>query len=69
MDSILHVVSRVIEDITKILVNVHILSLFIINLTETPRRAWDATEGYTMSRRFYRIIEVFAGIVTPLAKR
>lgn len=69
MDDILHAVSVVIEDITKILVNVHILSLFIINLTETPRRALSETEDYTVFKRFYRIIEVFAGIVTPLAKR
>ena len=69
MDDILHVISRVIEDITKILVNVHILSLLIINLTETPRRVLSEPEDYTVFKRFYRIIEVFAGIITPLAKR
>ena len=55
--------------IVEIFLNLHVLALCIVNLTKTPKRALTEFGGYTSTRRFYRVIELFAGLITPLAKR
>jgi ribulose-5-phosphate 4-epimerase/fuculose-1-phosphate aldolase len=41
---------------------IHALALAIANLTPTPK-------DNEMLARFYRVIEILAGLVSPLAKR
>lgn len=50
------------QQIVVILFAAHALALAIVNLTPTPKD--DEAVG-----KLYRFIEVFAGIVTKLAKR
>lgn len=59
-----------ISHILEILTNLHVLALLIINTTKTPSRAALASdEGYSFIRHIYRLIELLAGLVTPLAKK
>ena len=69
MDQSLHSISTVFNDIVQLIVNLHLVCLFIINVTKSPRRALQSTESYTYLKRLYRIIELLAGLITPLAKR
>ena len=69
MNDTFHEFARYLADLTEILVNMHIIALLIINVTESPRRALGNVEGYTKLKKMYRLIEVLAGLVTPLAKR
>lgn len=64
-----HTIANAINDFLELLINLHAVALIVINLTETPRRALYGSEGYTLLKRFYRLIELLAGLVTPLAKR
>lgn len=57
-----------IRTLLEILVNLHVLAIIIVNLTKTPK----AERGESVVTAFssiYRLIEIFAGLVTPLAKR
>ena len=65
----LHSVSTQIHDFTELIVNLHVLALLIINVTKTPARAFDSAESYNSLGRIYRLIELLAGLVTPLAKK
>jgi hypothetical protein len=49
--------------------NLHVLALLIINVTRSPSHKFSSSERYTFIRRFYRLIELFAGLITPLAKK
>jgi len=50
------------KDIVEILIAIHGVALLIVNLTPTPKD--DA-----IIAKYYRIIEVLAGIVSKLAKK
>lgn len=51
-----------IRDLIEIVLALHGAALLIVNLTDTPKD--DA-----LVARFYRAVELFAGIFTPLVKR
>jgi hypothetical protein len=65
----LHSISKVIGDVVQILFDLHILCLLIINVTRTPIKDLEGGFGYTFVSRAYRVIELIAGLVSPLAKR
>jgi hypothetical protein len=69
MTETIHELLGQINAVIEIFLNLHVLALFIINLTKTPSRALRSTNGYTLTRRAYRVIELLAGLITPLAKR
>lgn len=50
------------EQLIAILFAIHALSVLLVNITPTPKD--DAAVA-----KFYKVIEVLAGIVTKLAKR
>jgi len=50
------------KDIVEILIAIHGVALLIVNLTPTPKD--DA-----ILAKYYRIIEVLAGIISKLAKK
>jgi len=50
------------KDVVEILIAIHGVALLIVNLTPTPKD--DA-----IIAKYYRIIEVLAGIVSKLAKK
>ena len=49
-------------DLVEIVLALHGAAVLIVNLTDTPK-------DDELIARFYRTIELFAGLVTPLAKR
>jgi hypothetical protein len=52
----------------EILVNLHIVAIIVVNLTKTPKA--DRTGAVIPAfGSVYRLIEIFAGLITPLAKR
>ena len=58
--------------VVEILTNLHVLALLIINTTKSPQkppRPMAANKGYAFERRIYRLIELFAGLITPIAKK
>ncbi|MGA0128670.1 MAG: hypothetical protein ACO3I1_05225 [Burkholderiales bacterium] len=69
MEIDLHSLITKISHVLEILTNFHVLALFIINTTKTPYRALSSPEGYSFIGRFYRLVELLAGLVTPLAKK
>lgn len=50
------------EDWIALAAAIHGLAIVVVNLTPTPR-------DDEFLRRFYKIIEALAGILTPLAKK
>lgn len=51
-----------IRDLIEIILALHGAAVLIVNLTDTPK-------DDDLVARFYRGIELFAGIFTPLVKR
>ena len=50
------------ESLIQVLFAVHVIALFFVNLTPTPK---DNEAVY----KYYKLVEFLAGIVTRLAKR
>jgi len=69
MDDFLKQLTGHIQNITDVILALHGLAIVIINLTTTPKSKWDSTLVQFFLSKLYRIIEVFAGLFTPLAKR
>lgn len=65
----IHDFSNLLGDLTQIVIDLHVLALLIINVTRTPRGHLKDKTGYTALSRLYRVIELMAGLITPLAKR
>jgi hypothetical protein len=55
--------------VLEVLTDLHVLALLIINVTKSPSHKFSSSERYTFIRRLYRLIEFFAGLITPLAKK
>jgi hypothetical protein len=69
MEFDLHTIITKVGHILEILTNLHVLALLIINTTRTPQRTFVPGESYSFIRRIYRLVELLAGLVTPLAKK
>lgn len=57
-----------IRTVLEILVNLHVVAIIVVNLTKTPK-AERASSTTTALGFVYRLVEIFAGLITPLAKR
>ena len=60
--AIIHKTAQVLQDFSTIICYLHILALLVINTTKTPRSS-------IMMNKIYRMLEILAGLLTPLAKR
>lgn len=69
METDLHGWITRISHVLEILTNFHVLALFIINTTRSPKRALDSNASYSFTWRVYRLIELLAGLITPIAKK
>lgn len=58
----LHKIATDIEDFSKILLHLHVIALFIINVTKVPKTG-------AIAAKIYKVLEMVAGLLTPLAKR
>jgi hypothetical protein len=58
-----------IPEIVTVAVAAHGLALAIVNITPTPKDNQALGTVSRMGVKFYRAIEILAGIITPLAKR
>ena len=57
-----HKTAQALQDFSTIIFYLHVLSLLVINTTKTPKSS-------IMMSKFYKILEILAGLLTPLAKR
>jgi hypothetical protein len=57
-----------IRTLLEIALNLHILAIIIVNLTKTPTSTKDGSFT-SFFGSLYRLFEIFAGLITPLAKR
>lgn len=62
MEKPIHEFAQALQDFSTIIVHLHVLALFIINITKTP-------QSNATLNRVYRGLEMMAGLLTPLAKR
>lgn len=69
MDFDLNQISKFIRDLSQVIIDLHVLALLIINVTETPRRQLRDSASYSTVKHFYRVIELLAGLITPRAKQ
>ena len=72
MEIDLHTLITRVGQIMEIIMNLHVLALLIINTTKSPQRPprpLSSNKGYAFDRRVYRLIELFAGLITPIAKK
>jgi hypothetical protein len=58
----IHWLAQILTDLSAITLHLHFLALLIINTTRTPKTS-------TALNRTYKMLEVLAGLMTPLAKR
>lgn len=61
----MHNLVQYIKDLTDIIIALHALAIVIVNITTTPK----AAAAPNLVNKVYRLIELFAGLITPLAKR
>lgn len=57
------------KDIVEALTLLHAAALIIVNITPTPRDNEALSEIGKMGVKAYRLIEIAAGVITPLVKR
>jgi len=62
MEKHLHTLAQALTDFSTIIFHLHVIALFVINVTKTPR-------SNSVANHIYRGLEVLAGLLTPLAKR
>ena len=69
MEKGIHVFASVLQDFVGILVNLHLLAVLFVNVTTSPSTPREEEGSFVDARRLYRLIEIFAGLVTPYSKR
>lgn len=57
-----------IRTLLEIVINLHIVAVIVVNLTKTPKVPKDGS-SIEFFGSLYRLVEIFAGLITPLAKR
>lgn len=60
---------RHLPEIVTVVVALHGLALAIVNLTPTPKDDEALDSVSRVAVKGYRVIEILAGIISPLAKR
>ena len=68
MNHLLHNLAQSLKDLVDILTSLHVIALLIVNVTKTPYADKDLG-SYTAVNKVYRVIEMMAGLITPLSKR
>lgn len=58
----LHITAQGLNDLASIILQIHFLALFVINSTKTPK-------NHGLVSNIYKLLEIAAGLMTPLAKR
>jgi hypothetical protein len=58
----IHKTAQALQDFSTIICYLHVLALLIINTTKTPKSS-------IMMSKVYKMLEILAGLLTPLAKR
>jgi hypothetical protein len=58
-----------IAEYIAVAVAVHAAAVAIVNLTPTPKDNEALSRYSRMAVKFYRTIEILAGVITPLVKR
>ena len=58
-----------IADYVALAVAIHGLALVIVNLTPTPKDNAALSNAARVAVRVYRVIEILAGVVSPMVKR
>lgn len=58
----IHKIAQVLQDFSTIICYLHVLALLVINTTKTPTSS-------IMLSKIYKMLEILAGLLTPLAKR
>lgn len=57
-----HKTAQALRDFSTIISYLHVIALLIINITKTPK-------SNLLMNRIYKLLEILAGLLTPLAKR
>jgi hypothetical protein len=57
-----HKTAQALQDFSTIIFYLHVLALLVINTTKTPKSNF-------MISKIYKMLEILAGLLTPLAKR
>lgn len=60
---------KLVDHLTGFILALHALCMLFINFTKTPNKVPDGTLMENLPANMYRVIELFAGLFTPLAKR
>jgi len=60
---------QMIDHLTGLVLALHGLCMLIINFTKTPNKHLEGSLVDNLPANMYRVIELFAGLFTPLAKR
>jgi len=60
---------RHLPEIVALLIAIHGVAVVVVNLTPTPKDDAALDTFTRMGVKLYRAIEIFAGIITPFAKR
>jgi len=58
----IHETAQVLQDFATIVFYLHVVALLVINTTRTPPSG-------SVLNKMYRMLEILAGLLTPLAKR
>jgi len=58
----MHKTAQALQDFSTIIFYLHVLALLVINTTKTPR-------SNIVMFKVYKMLEILAGLLTPLAKR
>jgi len=58
-----------VKNLAEVITALHVLAVVIVNVTRTPKVFPQTRVSSGVVPRGYRVIELLAGIVTPLVKR
>jgi hypothetical protein len=58
-----------VKNLAEVITALHVLAVVIVNVTRTPKVFSRTRVSSGVVPRGYRVIELLAGIVTPLVKR
>lgn len=65
----IHAFSAALKDVIDIVVNLHLMALVFVNLTKSPDPSSPKPVSAVDTSKLYRLVEIFAGLVTPAAKK
>lgn len=69
MEKGIHAFASILQDLVGIFVNLHLLAVLFVNVTTSPSEPVEESSNFVDAKRLYRLIEIFAGLITPYSKR